>query len=112
MPDDGQATKGRAMMGSSVRGKWKLVLPLATGAIAIAAFSEYAGAKPKDPNDPRKGITGGSIAGHPIKIVAVGCGSDSADLAIKETKRIVEQNKADIMIGPLSGDESVAIAQY
>jgi branched-chain amino acid transport system substrate-binding protein len=143
------------MMGSSVRGKWKLVLPLASAAIAIAAvtgvasassgkasatpirigvmsdckgafgsfdaqdqagvmaaFSQYAGAKPKDPNDPRKGITGGSIAGHPIKIVAVGCGSDSADLAIKETKRIMEQNKADIMIGPLSGDESVAIAQY
>ena len=36
----------------------------------FAALSEYAGAKPKDPNDPRKGITGGSIAGHPIKIVA------------------------------------------
>ena len=76
-----------------------------------AALSQYAGAKPKDPNDPRKGITGGSIAGHPIKIVAVGCGSDNADLAIKETRRIMEQNKADVMIGPLSGDESVAIAQ-
>ena len=77
-----------------------------------AALSQYAGAKPKDPNDPRKGITGGSIAGHPIKIVAVGCGSDNADLAIKETRRIMEQNKADVMIGPLSGDESVAIANY
>ncbi len=61
-----------------------------------AALSQYAGAKPKDPNDPRKGITGGSIAGHPIKIVGVGCGSDNADLAIKETRRIMEQNKADI----------------
>ena len=50
--------------------------------------------------------------GHPIKIVAVGCGSDQADLAIKETRRIIEQNKADVMIGPLSGDESVAIAKY
>jgi branched-chain amino acid transport system substrate-binding protein len=78
----------------------------------FAAMAQYAGAKIKDPNDPRKGITGGAIAGHPIKIVAVGCGSDSADLAIKETKRIMEQNSADIMIGPLSGDESVAIANY
>jgi branched-chain amino acid transport system substrate-binding protein len=143
------------MMGSSVRGKWKLLLPLASVAIVVAAvtsvasassskatastirigvmsdckgafgtfdaqdqagvyaaLSQFAGAKPKDPNDPRKGITGGVIAGHPLKIVAVGCGSDSADLAIKETKRIMEQNKADVMIGPLSGDESVAIAQY
>jgi branched-chain amino acid transport system substrate-binding protein len=79
---------------------------------AYAALAQYAGAKIKDPNDPRKGITGGAIAGHPIKIVAIGCGSDNADLAIKETRRIVEQNKADIMIGPLSGDESVAIAKY
>jgi branched-chain amino acid transport system substrate-binding protein len=143
------------MMGSSVGRKWKLALPLAGAAIAVAAvtgagvanasssagtpikigimsdckgafgsfdaqdqagvysaLAQYTGAKPKDPNDPRKGITGGVIAGHPIKIVAIGCGSDSADLAIKETKRIMEQNSADIMIGPLSGDESVAIAQY
>jgi branched-chain amino acid transport system substrate-binding protein len=78
----------------------------------IAAFSQFAGAKPKDPNDPTKGMVGGSIAGHPLKIVAIGCGSDNADLAIKETRRIMEQNKADIMIGPLSGDESVAIAGY
>jgi branched-chain amino acid transport system substrate-binding protein len=142
-------------MGSLLRGKWKLMLPLAGAALTVAAvtsvasasssaksattirigvmseckgafgsfdaqnqagvyaaLSQYAGAKPKDPNDPRKGITGGSIAGHPIKIVAVGCGSDQADLAIKETRRIMEQNKADVMIGPLSGDESVAIAQY
>ena len=138
-----------------LRGKWKLMLPLAGAALTVAAvtsvasassgakaastirigvmseckgafgsfdaqnqagvyaaLSQYAGAKPKDPNDPRKGITGGLIAGHPIKIVAVGCGSDQADLAIKETRRIMEQNKADVMIGPLSGDESVAIAQY
>ncbi|MDX6567624.1 MAG: branched-chain amino acid transport system substrate-binding protein [Gaiellales bacterium] len=142
-------------MGSLLRGKWKLMLPLAGAALTVAAvtsvasaasgakaattirigvmseckgafgsfdaqnqagvyaaLSQYAGAKPKDPNDPRKGITGGVIAGHPIKIVAVGCGSDQADLAIKETRRIMEQNKADVMIGPLSGDESVAIAQY
>jgi len=143
------------MMGSFVRGKGKLVLPLVGVAVVIAAvtgaasassgkatattirigvmseckgafgfadaqnqagvyaaLSQFAGAKPKDPNDPRKGITGGSIAGHPIKIVAVGCGSDNADLAIKETRRIMEQNKADVMVGPLSGDESIAIANY
>ncbi len=83
-----------------------------TQAGVFAAFSEYAGAKPKDPNDPRKGITGGTIAGHPIKLVGVGCGSDYADLAINETRRLMEKNKADIMIGPLSGDESVAVANY
>jgi branched-chain amino acid transport system substrate-binding protein len=143
-------------MGSFVGGKWKLVLPLASAALAIAAvtgvasasssgsaagtpikigvmsdckgafgsfdaqdqagvfaaLSQYAGAKPKDPNDPRKGITGGVIDGHPIQVVGVGCGSDNADLAIKETRRLMEQDNADILIGPLSGDESVAIAKY
>jgi branched-chain amino acid transport system substrate-binding protein len=42
----------------------------------------------------------------------VGCGDDTSDLAIKETRRLMEQLDADIMIGPLSGDESIAIANY
>src|SRR3954471_11534531 len=78
----------------------------------VAAMSEYAGAKPVDPNDPRKGWTGGSIGGHPVQLAAVGCGNASSDQAIKETKRLMEQVNADIMIGPLSGDESIAVASY
>jgi branched-chain amino acid transport system substrate-binding protein len=79
---------------------------------AIAAFSEYAGAKPKDPNKPSAGMTGGSIGGHPIEIVGIGCSDDTANTAIKETRRLMEQLGADIMIGPLSGDESIAVANY
>src|SRR5579859_7039406 len=79
---------------------------------AEAAFALYAGAKPKNPNKPSAGITGGSIGGHPIQIVGFGCGSDQADLAIKETKRLMEQLGADILIGPLSGDEAIAVAHY
>jgi branched-chain amino acid transport system substrate-binding protein len=79
---------------------------------AIAAFSQLAGAKPKDPNKPSAGMVGGSIGGHPLKIVGFGCSDDSADLAIKETKRLMEQLGADVMIGPLSGAESIAVATY
>ncbi|MEK6209387.1 MAG: ABC transporter substrate-binding protein [Pseudomonadota bacterium] len=79
---------------------------------AIAAFAEYAGAKPKDLNKPSAGMTGGSIAGHPIEIVGFGCSDDTADTAIKETRRLMEQLGADILIGPLSGDESIAVANY
>ena len=79
---------------------------------AIAAFSEYTGAKPKDPNNPSKGMVGGSIAGHPIQIVGFGCGNDRADVIITQARRLMEQKGADILIGPLSGDESIAIAQY
>ena len=39
----------------------------------VSAMSEYAGAKPVNPNDPRKGWTGGQINGHPLKLVGVGC---------------------------------------
>ena len=78
----------------------------------VAAMAQYAGAKPVDPNNPRKGWTGGQIGGHPLKLVGVGCGNAKPDLAIKETKRLMEQLGADVMIGPLSGDESIAVANY
>jgi branched-chain amino acid transport system substrate-binding protein len=79
---------------------------------AVAAISQFAGAKPVDPNDPKKGFTGGAIGDHPLKLVGVGCGDDSSDTAIKETRRLMEQLDADVMIGPLSGDESIAVANY
>src|SRR4051812_10293827 len=79
---------------------------------AVAAISQFAGAKPKDPNNPKAGFTGGAIGDHPLKLVGVGCGDDTADTVIKETRRLMEQLDADVMIGPLSGDESIAVANY
>jgi branched-chain amino acid transport system substrate-binding protein len=79
---------------------------------AVAALSQFAGAKPKDPNKPKAGFTGGAIGDHPIKLVGVGCGDDTADTAIKEVRRLMEQLDADVMVGPLSGDESIAVANY
>ena len=76
------------------------------------AFTELTGAKVVNKNDPIKGMKGGTIGGHPIKLVGIGCSNDSADLAISETKRLMEKLKADILIGPLSGDEGVAVAKY
>ncbi len=78
----------------------------------VTAMSQFAGGHAKNPNKPRDGWVGASINGHPLKLVGIGCGSDRADLAIKETKRLMEQLGADIMIGPLSGDESIAVANY
>jgi branched-chain amino acid transport system substrate-binding protein len=78
----------------------------------VTAMSQFAGGHPKNPNKPRDGWVGASIDGHPLNLVGIGCGNDSADKAISETKRLMEQLNADIMIGPLSGDESIAIANY
>jgi branched-chain amino acid transport system substrate-binding protein len=80
---------------------------------AEAALAQYVpGMKPKDPNKGSAGMTPGNINGHPIQIVGYGCSNDSADRAIQETRRLMEQLKADILIGPLSGDESIAVANY
>ena len=78
----------------------------------VSAISQFAGGKPVNPNLPRAGWTGGAIGGHPLKLVGIGCSNDSADKVISETRRLMEQDNADIMIGPLSGDESIAVANY
>jgi branched-chain amino acid transport system substrate-binding protein len=79
---------------------------------AIAAFSQYAGAKPKNKKKPSAGMTGGKAGGADIKIVGIGCGDETPALALKETRRLMVQLDADVMIGPLSGDEAVAIANW
>ena len=79
---------------------------------AFAALAQYAGGKPVDKKKPTAGITGAHVGNATIKIVGIGCGNDTVDTAIKETRRLMEQQKADVMIGPLSGDEAVAVANY
>jgi branched-chain amino acid transport system substrate-binding protein len=78
---------------------------------AQAYFIAHNGAKANGPI-PTDGITGGTIAGHPIKIVGYGCSNDNADRALSEARRLVESDGAQVLIGPLSGDEGIAVANY
>jgi hypothetical protein len=57
--------------------------------------------KVKNKNKPSAGMTGINVAGKQIKIVGYGCGNDSS-VAVTETKRLMEQLNADVMVGPLS----------
>ena len=75
-------------------------------ALIDKAGAKAAGEKPSD------GITGAKVAGKDIEIVGYGCADDTADKAIEETRRLMEQEDADILIGPLSGDEGIAVANY
>jgi branched-chain amino acid transport system substrate-binding protein len=79
---------------------------------AIGAFSQYAGAKPVDKKKPSKGMTGGVAGGKNLNIVGIGCGDETPALALKETRRLMSQLGAEVMVGPLSGDEAVAIANW
>ncbi len=79
------------------------------GALAVLAAhygGKASGSLPKD------GMTGVKIAGKDVQIVGFGCSDSTANKAIEETRRLVEQLGADIMIGPLSGDEGIAVANY
>ena len=75
------------------------------------ALIDKAGAEPNG-KKPSEGITGAKVAGKNIEVVGYGCADDTADKAIEETRRLVEQEGADILVGPLSGDEGIAVANY
>ena len=79
---------------------------------AQAAFAQYAGGKVKNKNKPSAGMTGITVQGHKVEIVGYGCGDDTVPTAVKETRRLMEQLNADVMVGPLSGDEAVSVANY
>jgi len=74
------------------------------------ALIKYAGATASG-TGPQDQITGAVVAGHPIQI-SFGCSDATPDVAVKEARRLVESEKVDILLGPLSGDEGVAIANY
>jgi branched-chain amino acid transport system substrate-binding protein len=75
------------------------------------AMIDKAGAEPGG-EAPTDGLTGATVAGKQIEIVGYGCADETADKAIEETRRLMEQEDADILVGPLSGDEGIAVANY
>jgi branched-chain amino acid transport system substrate-binding protein len=78
------------------------------GGAMLPLINRGATAKSGDPTD---GVDGATIAGHPIEIVYGG--SDSTpDKAVEEARRLVEQEQVDILVGPLSGSEGIAVANY
>src|SRR5437763_5162772 len=79
---------------------------------AEAAFATYAGGKAVNPKKRAAGMNGIPAGGKQIKIVGYGCGNDTVPLAVTETKRLMEKLNADVMVGPLSGDEAVYVANY
>jgi len=54
---------------------------------------------------------GGMVAGK--KIVLIKASSDAKpDVAVNSTRKLVEQDKVDILVGPLSGGEGIAVKEY
>jgi len=54
---------------------------------------------------------GGMVAGKKIEIIKAS--SDAKpDVAVNATRKLVEQDKVQIMVGPLSGSEGIAVKEY
>jgi branched-chain amino acid transport system substrate-binding protein len=79
---------------------------------ATLALINEAGATSNSTTTATDGFTGAEVAGVPIELVGIGCSDGTADRGIQEVRTLVEQEGANVVIGPLSGDEGIAIAQY
>src|ERR1700741_5015794 len=54
---------------------------------------------------------GGVVAGKKIEVIKAS--SDAKpDVAVNSTRKLVEQDKVQIMVGPLSGSEGIAVKEY
>ncbi len=74
------------------------------------ALVKFAGAT-ADGQNPQDQVSGGTVAGFPISI-SYGCSDATPDKAVAEARRLVENVGVKILLGPLSGDEGVAVANY
>ena len=74
------------------------------------ALVKEAGATSSGPK-PQDQVTGATAGGKPVSI-SFGCSDATPDKAVSEARRLVENEKVDILLGPLSGDEGIAVANY
>lgn len=54
---------------------------------------------------------GGKAGGRDIEVI-IGATDASPDSAVRAARKVVEQDKVDIVIGPLSGSEGIALRDY
>lgn len=74
------------------------------------ALVKWAGGKAAG-TGPQSQVNGATVAGHPVKIY-FGCSDATPDKAVAEARRLVENVKVQVLLGPLSGDEGIAVANY
>jgi branched-chain amino acid transport system substrate-binding protein len=54
---------------------------------------------------------GGEVAGRKIEIIKASSNA-TPDVAVNAVRKLVEQDKVDIVVGPLSGGEGIAVKNY
>lgn len=74
------------------------------------ALIKDAGGKAEGQNSQDQ-VSGATVGGKPLSI-SFGCSDATPDKAVAEARRLVENVGVKILLGPLSGDEGVAVANY
>jgi branched-chain amino acid transport system substrate-binding protein len=107
--------------GGGEKGPVKIgVLTTCGGPFAVFEAQSFSGAKyaliqraggQAQGTGPQDGVSGAKVAGRPIRL-AFGCSDATPDKATAEARRLVENEGVDILLGPLSGDEGIAVANY
>jgi branched-chain amino acid transport system substrate-binding protein len=116
------STPAAASGGGAAGGKALKIGVLTTcgGPFALFEAESFSGAKYALVQDaggkaagtgPQDQVTGATIAGKPVKLY-YGCSDATPDKAVAEARRLVESVKVQILLGPLSGDEGIAVANY
>jgi branched-chain amino acid transport system substrate-binding protein len=54
---------------------------------------------------------GGTVAGKKVEIIKASSNANP-DVAVNAARKLVEQDKVDILVGPLSGSEGIAVKDY
>ena len=62
-------------------------------------------------SNPSEGIRGVQVAGHPVELV-FGCADGSTASAVAEARQLVEAEHVDILVGPVSANEEIALQDY
>jgi branched-chain amino acid transport system substrate-binding protein len=107
-----RALVGAAALAASVGTAWAQGGPIKIGLLATLEGPFAAGGA-----DGMRGAElaliqrGGSVAGRKIEIIK-GSSNANPDVAVNATRKLVEQDKVDIMVGPLSGGEGIAVKNY
>jgi branched-chain amino acid transport system substrate-binding protein len=97
-----------------------LLLPLSAGAqekLRIGMTATLSGALTTLGEDAVRGMqvavkqAGGKVAGREIEIIQVSTDA-SPDSALRAARKLVEQDKVELIVGPVSGSEGIALRDY
>ena len=92
-------------------------LAMAEDTIKVGVLATFEGAFTVLGEDSMRGAVmavddfGGKVAGKKIEIIK-GSSDGSPDSAVRAIRKLVEQDGAKVVVGPLSGDEGLAIKDY